>query len=137
MKKLLILLMAAAATVAFAATQSYEDEVAERLKPAGNVCVQGQVCETATASASASADTGPRSGDAVYTLACAACHGSGVLGAPKLGVASDWTVRLEQGTEILYSHAINGINAMPAKGGNASLSDEEVKAAVDHMLSTL
>jgi cytochrome c5 len=119
----------------FAESKSYEDEVAERLKPAGNVCVEGQVCETATAAASSTADAGPKSGDEVYSTACAACHASGVLAAPKFGSAEDWAPRLAKGTDVLYANAINGINAMPAKGGNSSLSDDEVIAAVEHMIS--
>jgi cytochrome c5 len=136
MKKLLILITTLTASLVFAEYKSYEDEVAERLAPAGNVCIQGEVCETATATAVA-VDTGPKSGDQVYTSACAACHGSGVLNAPKLGSAEDWAPRQAKGLDTLYDHAINGFNTMPARGGNSALSDDEVKAAVDHMLSSL
>lgn len=137
MKKLLVIVAMLAVGWAFAETLSYEDQVAERLKPAGNVCVQGQACETATVAASSAASSGPRSGDQVYTAACAACHTTGALNAPMLGDAGAWAPRIAQGNELLYSHAINGINAMPAKGGNASLSDEEVIAAVDHMVAAV
>ncbi|WP_411743917.1 c-type cytochrome [Reinekea sp.] len=136
MKKLLILITTLTASLVFAEYKSYEDEVAERLTPAGNVCIQGEVCETASVTASA-ADTGPKSGDQVYTTACAACHGTGVLNAPKLGSAEDWAPRQAKGLDTLYDHAINGFNTMPARGGNSALSDDEVKAAVDHMLSSL
>jgi cytochrome c5 len=136
MKKLLIMITALTASLVFAESQSYEDEVAERLTPAGNVCIQGEVCETATAAATIT-DTGPKSGDQVYASACAACHGTGVLNAPKLGSNDDWAPRQAQGVDTLYNHAINGFNAMPARGGNSALSDDEVKAAVDHMLSAL
>ena len=74
------------------------------------------------------------SGEEVYQSACVVCHGAGVAGAPKLDDAAAWEPRLAQGIEVLYEHAIGGINAMPAKGGNTSLSDEAVKAAVDYML---
>lgn len=121
----------------FAWGESYEDQVRERLAPAGNVCVEGQECATATVAASAPQSSEPRSGDAVYTAACAACHASGVLGAPVFGDAGQWSARLEQGTATLYDHAINGIGSMPAKGGNTSLSDEEVQAAVDHMIAAV
>jgi cytochrome c5 len=69
---------------------------------------------------------------------CAACHASGVAGAPIVGDASVWASRLAQGVETLYDHAINGYQGasgvMPAKGGNTALADESVKAAVDYML---
>lgn len=77
----------------------------------------------------------PKSGSEVYGAVCAACHQAGVAGAPKTSDAAAWQARLdERGREKLYEHAINGFNAMPAKGGDPSLSDEEVKKAVDHML---
>lgn len=121
----------------FAWGESYEDQVRERLAPAGNVCVQGEDCATATVAAAAPQSSEPRSGDEVYGAACAACHNSGAAGAPVLGEAGQWSERLDKGTETLYSNAINGIGAMPAKGGNASLSDEEVQAAVDHMIAAV
>jgi cytochrome c5 len=135
MKKLLVLVATLAVGFVFAESKSYEDEVAERLKPAGNVCVAGQVCETATAAASNAADAGPKSGDEVYSTACAACHASGVLSAPKFGSVEDWAPRIAKGADTLYTNAINGINAMPAKGGNSALSDDEVIAAVEHMIA--
>jgi cytochrome c oxidase cbb3-type subunit 3 len=49
--------------------------------------------------------------------------------------ASDWTDRLPKGRETLVSHAINGFNAMPAKGGRMDLSDEQVAASVDYMVA--
>ncbi len=134
MKKLLVTVATLAVGIAIADTVSYEDQVAERLKPAGNVCIEGQECTTATAAVASAADSGPKSGEQVYTLACAACHGTGVLAAPKLGSAEDWAPRIAKGMDVLRNHAINGFNAMPAKGGNTSLSDEEVYAAIDHMI---
>ncbi|MHA7881493.1 MAG: c-type cytochrome [Saccharospirillum sp.] len=132
MKKLLALLtVVALGGVAWASV--YEDQVRDRLKPFGNVCVAGEECATATVAASGSGSGEPMSGSDVYASACAACHTSGALNAPRL-VAADWADRREKGAEALYSNAINGIGAMPAKGGNASLSDDEVIAAVDYML---
>ena len=72
-------------------------------------------------------------GDAVYTANCAACHTSGAAGAPKLGDAPGWGARLAQGYDILVKHAIEGIRAMPAKGGNPDLDDVEVARAVVYM----
>ena len=79
----------------------------------------------------------PQSGDAIYNNVCGACHNSGVAGAPKVDNKQEWSSRLsEQGKDTLYERAINGYKGMPAKGGDPSLSDDEVKKAVDHILST-
>ena len=76
-------------------------------------------------------------GKSVYGKTCALCHAAGVAGAPKPGDKEDWGPRIAQGKDTLYKHAIEGYNgakgAMPARGGAASLSDDEVKAAVDFM----
>jgi cytochrome c5 len=80
-------------------------------------------------------------GKATYDLACAACHTAGIGGAPKNGDKVAWADRLKQGNATLYDHAIKGFQGkagvMPAKGGNASLSDEAVRAAVDYMVATV
>ena len=70
------------------------------------------------------------SGEKITQANCAMCHASGLMNAPKIGDAGQWGPRIAQGKETLISHAIKGIRTMPAKGGNASLSDEEVAAAV-------
>ncbi len=71
----------------------------------------------------------------IYTASCAACHTTGAAGAPKLGDKSTWAPRIKAGMDTLYNSALNGKNAMPAKGGNVSLSDADVKAVVDYMVS--
>jgi len=77
-------------------------------------------------------------GEAVYKKACVLCHGAGVAGAPKFGDAADWGTRAAQGEAMLFEHAIKGFTGqkgmMPAKGGSVGLSDDEVKAAVTHMV---
>ena len=72
-------------------------------------------------------------GKKVYEASCQACHGGAVPGVPHVGKKEDWAPRIKQGKDTLHKHAIEGFNAMPAKGGNGSLSDDEVKAAVDYM----
>lgn len=72
-------------------------------------------------------------GGAVYTATCAACHDSGMAGSPKTGDKAAWATRLAQGYDTLVTHAINGIRAMPAKGGNPDLDDLEVARAVVFM----
>jgi cytochrome c5 len=74
-------------------------------------------------------------GKKVYDGLCAACHAAGVAGAPKTGDKGAWAPRVAQGMDTLHQHAIKGIRAMPAKGGNPALSDAEVSAAVDHMVA--
>jgi cytochrome c5 len=78
--------------------------------------------------ASAKAD-----GKKVFEGTCVVCHGTGVAGAPKFGDKSAWAPHLAHGKGELYNSALKGKNAMPPKGGNMTLSDDEVKAAVDYM----
>ena len=109
--------------------------IAERLKPVGNVCIDGQECATATPVAAASSGGGARSVEDIYNTKCAACHGTGVLSAPKFGTA-DWIDRANKGMETLLSNAINGINAMPPKGTCADCSDEEMEATIQYMIDS-
>jgi cytochrome c5 len=80
-------------------------------------------------------------GGGVYKKACGLCHGTGAGGAPMFADKSLWEKRIAQGKEVLYKHALEGFTGsagmMPAKGGNASLKDEEVKAAVDYMVAAV
>lgn len=71
-----------------------------------------------------------KTGEEVFKMACAACHATGAAGAPKLGDAGAWAPRIKQGYETLAKHAIEGIRAMPAKGGNPDLDDIEVERVV-------
>ena len=129
---------------------AYSDEaVAQRLKPIGELVladesalvepqssgasVQAQVA--GEASPTPAGEAGEEKVKAIYTASCAACHASGAAGEPKLGDKAAWAPRLKAGNEGLYNSALNGKNAMPPKGGNASLSDADVKAVVDYMVS--
>jgi len=85
----------------------------------------------APAAGAKSADAGKKT----FETVCTACHGTGVLGAPKFGDKAAWAPRIAQGKDKLYQSALHGKNAMPAKGGNAALPDADVKAAVDYMVS--
>jgi cytochrome c5 len=70
-------------------------------------------------------------------MTCAMCHAAGVAGAPKPGDKADWAPRIAQGKDTLYKHAMEGFTGskgvMPARGGATTLSDDDVKAAVDYM----
>jgi cytochrome c5 len=78
-------------------------------------------------------------GKSAYNNTCALCHASGAAGAPKPSDKADWGPRIAQGKDTLYKHAIEGFNGakgvMPARGGSTTLTDEQVKAAVDYMVS--
>jgi cytochrome c5 len=74
-------------------------------------------------------------GKAVYESTCVVCHGAGVAGAPKVGDKAAWAPRIKTGMDVLHAAALKGMGAMPPKGGNASLPDADVMAAVDYMVS--
>lgn len=76
-------------------------------------------------------------GRAVYQKTCRLCHHTGVMGAPKLGNADHWKARIAKGKTKLYQSAIKGFKGMPPKGGNPSLSDSDIKAAVDYLVASV
>lgn len=100
------------------------EAIAERIKP---VASEGFTLRDANAPKQL------QTGMAVYKAVCSACHDTGAAGAPKLGDAGAWSARIAQGYDTLLSHAINGIRAMPAKGGNPDLDDVEVARAMVYM----
>ena len=121
-----------ASVVAAHASEKTDKEIAERLKPAGEVCVEGDACATAVVASTAS--SGPRSGEDIYKASCTSCHDAGVAGAPKFGDADAWKPRIDKGIDTLYANSISGVNAMPAKGLCMDCSDEEMQAVVDYMV---
>ena len=100
--------------------------VEENVQPVAEV----KVAENNTVTDNNSEENSLISGEKISQVNCILCHGAGVMGAPKIGDAAQWEARIAQGKDKLIDHAIKGINMMPAKGGNAALSDEEVAAAV-------
>lgn len=101
---------------------------------AGGDDVESRIAPVAKLEMQAGGGGGPKDGKTVYNTVCAGCHGAGVLGAPKFGDKGAWASRVGQGMPTLVSHAINGIRAMPPRGGSPSLTDDEVKAAVQYMV---
>jgi len=76
-----------------------------------------------------------KSGEEVFESLCSSCHVSGTAGAPEVSDPDEWEQRLaERGIDTLHEHAIEGFNAMPPRGGDSSLSDDEVTDAVEFML---
>lgn len=128
-KKVLAGLALVAATGFAVQAQMSDEEIIERIKPHGKSHVAGAQAEAAAAAG------GAKSGQDIYNQACVACHGAGVLGAPKLQVAGDWQARLdEKGLDGVVQSAINGINAMPPMGTCGSCSEDDIKAAVEYMI---
>jgi cytochrome c5 len=74
-------------------------------------------------------------GKAVYDQTCVACHMQSVAGSPKLGDKPAWAPRIDTGMDSLVQSVLKGKGAMPPKGGNASLSEAQVRAAVEFMVS--
>ncbi|MCR2747399.1 c-type cytochrome [Limnobacter parvus] len=106
-----------------AGSNAFSDEaIAQRLAPVGTIDF-----------VDASAPKVLKTGQQVYSTACAACHDSGAAGAPKFGDKGQWADRLGKGFDTLWKNAVNGIGTMPAKGGNSSLDDIEVARAVAYM----
>lgn len=87
-----------------------------------------------SAMAQAAAGSGPVDGEQVFQRVCSACHGQGLLGAPKVGDQAAWRPHAAHGMEMLVSHAVNGYGAMPPKGGHPELSEEEIRKAIVYML---
>ena len=83
----------------------------------------------------ATSGTAIADGAATYKKACVACHATGAANSPKLGDKAAWEPRIAQGNEVLYTSALKGKGAMPPKGGQMSISDDDIKAAVDYMVS--
>lgn len=110
------------------------EEIARRLEPVGKVCIQGQACPGVTVTVAAGGGAA-RSADDIINKHCNACHGPGLLNAPKSGDKAAWKTRADKegGLDGLLAKAITGIEAMPAKGTCADCSDAELKAAIQKM----
>lgn len=111
--------------------------IADRIKPYGSVCLAGDECanEVAAAPAAAGGAAAARSGEAVYQQFCTACHGTGILNAPRTGDDAVWAERVAArgSLDALTQSAITGIGAMPPRGTCGNCSDEEIHAAVEFM----
>ena len=105
--------------------------VEERIKPLGEVITDEKMLLATAPPATARA---PMTGAEIVTKVCGACHGTGVLGAPKIGDKAAWAPRLAAGLNAVVASAIKGKNQMPPRGGDPSLSDAEVKAAVQQLI---
>lgn len=121
-----------ASTNASASAQAHE---AAPVAVAAAAPVAAAAAPAAPAAVPAASAADLAKGEKVYSANCLSCHGAGVLGAPKFADAAAWHPRVAKGMETLYGNSINGFKMMPPRGGNAVLKDDEMKAAVDYMVS--
>ena len=117
-----------------------QGNIEQRISPIGSLALAGITPVNASEGDGGEvvvADNNAGKSAAELYTACAACHDAGVLNAPKLADKASWGERLAKGNDALYASAINGIGAMPAKGGRADYSDDDIKKVVDYMLESL
>jgi cytochrome c5 len=98
----------------------------DRIRPIGRVV---------TAAMDTSNDGAQRSASEIYGAVCAACHDTGAAGAPRKGDEAAWNARMGKGFDAVLANSINGIGAMPARGGDASLSDDDMRQVVAYLLT--
>ena len=116
------------------------DDIAMRLKPVVTLedIRSGKSSSMAAGGGSgttvAAADNASKTPEQLYQGACFACHGTGAAGAPKLGDAAAWSERGAKGFDMLVTSAVNGIGAMPPKGGSA-YDDEQIRAVVEYIMN--
>lgn len=134
----------------FQGTGVDEGGIADRIAPIGKVEVATAIQEKATPAETSAAEPGvaeeapaadpaaaaaSSGGQEIYSKTCIACHASGAAGAPKLGDKAAWEPRIAQGMDALMTTVLNGKNAMPPRGTCMTCSDDELRAAVDYMIS--
>lgn len=127
-----------------------DEAVSKRLAPVAQLAIDPNAPAPAAAPAAGSAPpvtavvippaaaktaSAGSAGKATYDTVCQVCHAAGVAGAPKVGDKAAWSARAQSGLDALHASALKGKGAMPPKGGNPSLSDADVKAAVDYMVA--
>ena len=139
----------AVAAVLYLGNISAQQSVIENIRPLGQVCLAGEPCAVATTAPANTTTTAPAPSAAqpaveeevafdvaaIYQRSCFACHGTGAAGAPLLGDADAWAVRLENGREAMMQNVLNGLNTMPARGLCVDCSDDDLSVLVDYMTS--
>ena len=143
---IIAMLLAKTVNSFFQDTQDRDDILAGRIAPVGRINTGSEsimltsphVIEEAPIAAAGGSDD---PGKAVYDGLCFTCHAQGIAGAPKMGDMAAWEARIEKGRDANITNVINGYTGstgvMPPKGGNPSLSDAEIAAAVDYMLTAV
>ncbi|HHE31777.1 MAG TPA: cytochrome c5 family protein [Chlorobaculum parvum] len=143
MKRFLPLLTLGLIVLGGCGLENPPEKLAEEIEEAKNPTEEAAPAATEEAAAPAEEAAAPAeeeltpelaAGKEVYDASCAMCHDSGMMNAPKPGDKTAWEPRLAQGMDAVMKHTIEGLNGMPAKGGNPALTDEQLQNAVDYML---
>lgn len=108
--------------------------VAARIQPVGKWDPTAPVESAAPAAATAAA-AGPADPQKTYATVCAACHAQSVAGSPKLGDKAAWAPRIKAGVDAMVKSVVTGKGAMPPKGGNAALTEADIRGIVQYMVS--
>ena len=137
---LLTMIIAASVVPSASASQTGVDPMVQaainaRIKPVAQLNIGGAAATPATAAPIVVTSAGTANGKSVYSKTCFACHATGAAGSPKFGDKVAWKPRIAKGIPTLLNHAMHGFNAMPAKGGNSSLDEASIKAAIIYMTS--
>ena len=146
-KNLLGLVICVLSFATYAQVQQQEDAILERIKPVAEVrvvkageAVQPLQMKTETAALVSNEPaeplTGAALGEQIYQSRCSACHASGIAGAPKFADKAAWQGRIDQGMDVLVTHAVKGFKGMPAKGTCMTCSNDDIKAAVEFMVAS-
>lgn len=130
---------AAAASASIAPAASVTLDASANASPSAASAPAASSEAAPAATTAAAADTPNPGGEKVFKSVCFMCHQTGAAGAPIAGNKDDWVPRIAQGKPTLYKHALEGFTGnkgtMPPRGGNPSLKDNEVEAAVDFMVA--
>jgi len=129
---LLITLSASLFSATSFAQDLSEEAIENRIAPIGDVYIDGEIA-TANSGQESSEPSEPRSGEKIYNTFCVACHGTGAAGAPIKGTSEAWAPRIAKGKDTLIKHAIEGFNAMPAKGTCSNCTDDEIASTVEFL----
>lgn len=125
------------AMMAFAGADFDRDQIQERIRPVGQVHLEGAAAPAPVTPAKTEAPAPESPGEATYSQYCVICHRDGVAGAPKVHDKADWGPRLDKkNIDALTVSAIKGLNAMPPKGTCQSCTEADLKAAIEYMVPT-
>jgi len=130
----LIICLSVLTSISAYASDMSQDAILQRIKPVGEVSVAKETPAATEQAGGEAVKLAADAGKKTYDSYCMACHTTGVSGAPKIGDKGVWKTRSKSGVKTLIEHAIKGFKLMPAKGGCASCSNDEVTAAVKYML---